>query len=236
MQNNDEPDVTFVAIRTISGSGIVSVDHNEGFTVSGGSLLILRPNKAQSIRFDGRDWQFCCFEFLVGNAIRLPCNVVLVCEQRPYEEILCEECATLLGSGDAAARGAASSILAMLLHVWLETIQPHGHNLLHWERIEQVKEYMLAHLNETMSVTELARIADLSERRFRDVFRQQTGLSPKQYLNNLRILHAEEYLLKMPYSIKEIAQRLGYTNQFHFNRAFREVHGKSPSAFRAQSG
>lgn len=234
MQNDSEWSETLVALRSIGGSGVVSMDHKDCYAMPADSLLLLHRSKTQSLCLKGEGCQLLCFEFLCGNAGHLAFDTVLSCEKHPSEEALCQECASLLGSSDAGAHGAASSILATLVHLWLQSMQIGGHNLLHWERVERMKAYMLEHLNENLSIASLARIADLSERRFRDVFHQQTGMSPKQYLSNLRIVHSERYLLEMPYSIKEIAQRLGYTNQFHFNRAFREVHGMSPSAFRAQ--
>lgn len=233
MQNDSEWREMVVALRSIDGSGIVSMEQN-CYEMPSDSLLLLHRSNTQSLCLKGEGWQLLCFEFLCGNTGHLPFDTVLPCEKRHNEETLCQECASLLVSGDTGARSAASAILAMLLHLWLQCIQIGGHNMMHWERVERMKAYMLEHLNENLSVASLARIADLSERRFRDVFHQQTGMSPKQYLNNLRIVYSEKYLLEMPYSIKEIAQRLGYTNQFHFNRAFREVHGMSPSTFRAQ--
>ena len=232
----DEPhNPSFVAIRTFSGFGIVSSGPKNNYSVTEGSLLLLRTDGIRSIELAGEDLRVYCFEFLGGQAVHLPLNCVLACKKRPYEEPLYEECTTLLKSQSAGTQGAASSIVAMLLQVWLQMCEPSLYKAPHWERIEYIREYIHVHLNENISIPNLARIVDLSERHFRDLFRQQVGLSPKQYLQNLRILRAEKDLLDLSYSIKEISQRLGYSNQFHFNRAFREVHGKSPSAYRTQS-
>ena len=65
------------------------------------------------------------------------------------------------------------------------------------------------------------------------LFKKQLGMNFSVHLEQVRIRHAESYLLGTAATIDEIAQQIGYTNSDSFRRAFRRVRGVSPSVFRA---
>ena len=96
--------------------------------------------------------------------------------------------------------------------------------------------YMTEHLDEPPRVTALARLAALSPAHFGALFKQQTGSSPREYLHLLRIHRACQLLRRTPLSIKEIAARLGYQDQFHFSRQFKAFQGLSPTEYRGSPG
>jgi len=78
----------------------------------------------------------------------------------------------------------------------------------------------------------MANNCGLSERRFREVFSEQVGKSPKCYYEELRMQMAGEYLRNTPLTIGEISEKLGYRNQFYFCRAFTKNFGVNPSNYR----
>jgi AraC-like DNA-binding protein len=67
------------------------------------------------------------------------------------------------------------------------------------------------------------------------VFKNQLGVTPGEYLIRTRIDHAKGLLLMGSESIKEIAYRLGYSDQFVFSRQFKLRTGMSPKEFRRKS-
>lgn len=64
------------------------------------------------------------------------------------------------------------------------------------------------------------------------VFRRQTGLSIHQYLLQLRVRTAAEWLVEGNSDLAELAQSLGFADHSHFTNTFRRIHGMTPSAFR----
>lgn len=82
------------------------------------------------------------------------------------------------------------------------------------------------------SVKELASLANLSEKRFISTFKNTVGLSPGQYINRLRMRKAVELIGNTDKKISEIAQILGYADQYAFSKAFRRTFGESPTEFR----
>jgi len=95
--------------------------------------------------------------------------------------------------------------------------------------------YMSEKLHEPLRMLELARLANLSPDYFSEIFKQQTGTSPRDYLHLLRIHRACQLLTQSDLSVKEIASQLGYQDPFHFSRQFKAFQGLSPRAYRASS-
>ena len=86
--------------------------------------------------------------------------------------------------------------------------------------------------NSTLTILELAERAHISEVYFRRLFHNHFGISPKQYIKNLRMNRAKELLKNSFVSISSIAEQSGYGNIYHFCRDFKASVGCTPSDFR----
>ncbi len=95
--------------------------------------------------------------------------------------------------------------------------------------------YMHENIGRKLSLEELARAASLSRARYHQLFRIQTGETPIEYFNQLRIRKACSVLLSSDDTIESIALGLGFSSAFYFSRVFRQTMGVSPSVYRAQS-
>ena len=99
-------------------------------------------------------------------------------------------------------------------------------------KIKQAKDYIHAHLNEKLSLEEIAATIGMSQYHFCRVFKETTGLTAWQYVIKKRIELAKR-LLKIPQlSIVEISDRLGYSTPAQFTNFFRKHMGISPSKYR----
>lgn len=81
----------------------------------------------------------------------------------------------------------------------------------------------------------LARELGVSYSWFRSTFAAHTGLSPHQYLLELRILRARNLLAETELSIKEIALQTGFEDEHYFSRLFRKKLNLPPSQWRNRS-
>ena len=86
------------------------------------------------------------------------------------------------------------------------------------------------------TVAELARLCGISSRHLHRQFLALTGKTISKYIENFWIEQAKELLVQHDLSIKEIAQRCGFSHANSFSRAFRRVSGLSPQKFRQRAG
>lgn len=101
------------------------------------------------------------------------------------------------------------------------------------ERVRLALERMEAEFGSAaLSVEELARAVHLTAVRFRQLFRAETGESPKQFLQALRLRHAVRRLAHTTESVKEVAARCGFASDHYFHLAFRRKFGCTPSQYR----
>ncbi len=101
-----------------------------------------------------------------------------------------------------------------------------------FQKIGRCIEFMSEHLGKPIRVAQLATAANLSPAHFAAVFKEQTGSTPREYLHLLRMHRARQWLTLTRMSLKEIAGKLGYQDQFHFSRKFKNFAGVSPSQYR----
>jgi len=99
-------------------------------------------------------------------------------------------------------------------------------------RLRRAIEFMYLHSAEELSLSEIAREAFLSAYHFARLFKRITGLTPHNYLANIRIEQARHLLGTSDLSINAIATRVGYESQSHFAKLFRAATGLTPKEFR----
>lgn len=88
--------------------------------------------------------------------------------------------------------------------------------------------------NTLLRIADLAQTAGLGLSRFRALFQSQVGLAPKVYLDNQRLMKAEDLLFNSKHPIKTIAQLAGFPCLRHFLARFKARHGVSPQTWRNQ--
>ncbi|QBD77585.1 AraC family transcriptional regulator [Ktedonosporobacter rubrisoli] len=94
-----------------------------------------------------------------------------------------------------------------------------------------VVEYIHTHLDQALTLKELATIVGMSSYHFAHSFKQALGISPHQYILRLRIEYAKMMLLKGEVPLSEIVMHLGFADQSHFTRSFKRVVGIPPRMF-----
>ncbi|WP_017652497.1 AraC family transcriptional regulator [Fortiea contorta] len=99
--------------------------------------------------------------------------------------------------------------------------------------LNRVLQYIHAHLDQDLTLAELAAIAQLSPNYFAMQFKQSTNMAPHQYVLRQRIATAKTLLLN-GHKIAEVAYQLGFAHQSHFNRHFKRLLGCTPKQFLAQ--
>jgi AraC family transcriptional regulator len=101
-------------------------------------------------------------------------------------------------------------------------------------KLQQVVDYIHAHLDRDLSLKELAAVVQMSAHYFSQLFKQSTGITPHQYVIHCRIERAKELLMQGKLTIADVAKVVGFVDQSHFHRHFKRLVGITPKAFLQQ--
>ncbi len=101
-------------------------------------------------------------------------------------------------------------------------------------RLKSVLSHIRDHYQNTMSLEELAAIAQMSPKYFCRAFSQMTGRTPVEYLNYYRIEQAGEQLVMTENSVTEIALNCGFHDMSYFSKTFTRYKGVSPRTYRKE--
>ena len=98
--------------------------------------------------------------------------------------------------------------------------------------IKEALNYIEQNFQNDISVENIASFCGLNRTYFWRIFKETVGKSPQQFLLSYRMAKAAELLKLTELSISDIGNAVGYPNQLHFSRAFKNVYGVSPREWR----
>ena len=102
------------------------------------------------------------------------------------------------------------------------------------ERLTRVQDYIEAHLDDRLTLTELAGVACLSPYHFSRSFKEATGVGLHHYVMQRRLEQAKTLLRRTNQPLALIALDAGFADQSHLNSVFRREIGVTPGQFRAE--
>jgi AraC-like DNA-binding protein len=138
---------------------------------------------------------------------------------------------------------AADIGLDMFLHarvyelLWLYLSQLSGNKdneyiQLYLKRMQQVRDYILLHLDQDLGTSFLSRKFAISATTLKRQFKLQFGLTIRDFIVSSRLDAAKDLLMQTTLSIHSIGAKVGYLEFSSFTRAFTRHHGKPPTHFR----
>jgi AraC-like DNA-binding protein len=98
--------------------------------------------------------------------------------------------------------------------------------------VEQAIDYIKNNYHKKVTLSELANQVNYSQFHFIRIFQKETGKTPFEYLTDIRVNKAKEFLSTTNQSITEICLQCGLQNSSHFANFFKSHTGVSPSEFR----
>ena len=140
----------------------------------------------------------------------------------------------IAGCGDMPAK--EWRICAQLYELFAELdaargpAQGHGGNY-----VGQAVNYIESNYSQPMRVQDIAAGLGLNRSYFCRLFRQQTGLSPQEYIVSCRLAKAAQFMTEHGMSQEEAARQAGYPDVFSFSRMFRRKYGMPPGRYAARA-
>ncbi len=102
--------------------------------------------------------------------------------------------------------------------------------------LQSALAYTLAHLSESITVSDVAQAVSVSERTLARRFAEEISMTWSHYVRRARLIRAMELLADADPSILDIAYAVGFTSISAFNHAFRDFTGETPSSYRKRFG
>ncbi len=98
--------------------------------------------------------------------------------------------------------------------------------------IAQIKDYIISHLDEKITVSDIAQELSINPVYCGALFKENTGDTILSYINKLKINKAKTLLRQNDLSMNDIAIAIGLDNQYYFSKLFKEIQGVTPSKYR----
>lgn len=102
-------------------------------------------------------------------------------------------------------------------------------------RIGKAIHFIETNFHNSIYIQQLAELSYMSVRNFQRIFKDATGLSPNDYLLELRIQYASKLLTETDSAIYDVSEQAGITDWFYFSKAFKRKFGVSPLKYRKQN-
>lgn len=104
------------------------------------------------------------------------------------------------------------------------------------EAVKRIEEYLTLHCGDgDLSLGEVAERFSFSQSYITRLFKAETGITPIQFVDELRMKKAVELLSRHSLTIEQISEAIGYKNQFYFTKRFKMHYGVPPSKYKKKA-
>lgn len=231
----------------ISGKGTLLVDETPELTreykLQGGMGFLIEPERVNTYFADREDpWEYTWAEFsglkakeVLDTAGLSTESPVFVPDSPRTAAILKEELLHL------ASSPSGTSSLHLIGHLYLImdailTGSSSRNRTQNGKRSQFYADEAITFISQNyalpITVEDMAQRLNLDRSYFGKVFKETIGQAPQEFLIRYRMSKAAELLKTTELPIKDISIQTGYPNQLHFSRAFKNVYGTSPRAYR----
>jgi AraC-like DNA-binding protein len=143
------------------------------------------------------------------------------------ERLVCFHRAVAEGASMLSVESKLIDAIAHLIRRYADEGRSRSRGLSERSAVRRAREYIDAHYDADVSLSELAALVDLSTFYFARAFQKDVGLPPHAYLETVRIKCARELLLRgVP--ITDVSAAVGYGDQSHFTHRFKRLLGMTP--------
>ncbi|MBB6520238.1 AraC family transcriptional regulator [Pseudoteredinibacter isoporae] len=212
-------------VLPVDGELSISVDGKEGAVFSE-QLAVVAAGKDHGFSSSNQNVFVVADipEALAPNLEKLPAFITLDPILSQYVSFLHQHI-----KSDAFGKNSERQMLLLLIQLLQERF---GKELRLDRRIESARAYLDQHFKETISLPQLASIANLSPRQLSKLFLHELGMTPSQYVIEKRMQKAWHLLECSTLNVQQVAEHVGYSNLSSFSDRFRKHFNKPPSYFR----
>ncbi len=118
------------------------------------------------------------------------------------------------------------------LEAFIEKLQIQLDEYKNKQKMEEALEYVRENYNKDFNMAVVSNKVSMNYSLFSIGFKEYTGTNFVNYLKQIRMEKAKEYLESTELRVAEISQSVGYENEKHFMKTFKALYGVSPTEYR----
>jgi len=223
--------------HTFAGRGQVELEGKTHFVLPGQTMLLFTPHDNRYRLVDDDPWDFFWVGMTGAELMRMWRSAVtrlgpVVTLPPMLQQQAAQVCTAILDQeleGVGHASSLAYGLAARLCDEAYPLFESHKTRPI---EVQRAIDYLRAHLQEAVTVEQLAEVAGYSKWHFARVFMRSEGLAPSEFIARQRMKEAAAMLQKSNEPIKTIAFRCGFEDPNYFAKVFRRTFHVSPSVFR----
>lgn len=100
------------------------------------------------------------------------------------------------------------------------------------QRLYRIVKYIYMNYDKNITLRDVAELEHLSHYYVSHLVKDSTGLSFQNFLNYIRVEHAEEHLVEGALTLTQISSICGFSSPAYFNKCFKKWHGVTPTVYR----
>ena len=230
----------------LEGAKHVSVNKDTRFTYNPNEFILLPPNS--SIHMD-IDVHTKALVFEINDSLLKKVNEKISVGLNTDYETLKEDC-FFLGNVDGELGNCLNRLISatiifdknkeFLIDLYAQELV---YNLVQIKGIQQIinleqdnpihkaLKYIQENVKQPINISQLAYSVNMSETNFCNSFKKVMGVTPKEYITNLKLAHAKDMLKNQ--NVTEVAFDLGYENISHFIELFKNRYGTTPKQYKS---
>lgn len=234
----------------ISGTGTLFAQNTKGesqvYQIKSGQGFLLFPNQVCTYIADNHlPWEYVWLEFDGLRAKEMVALTGLTADQPVYKARQKDIAETMKSEMLYIVNHKEESPFHLIGHLYLfidsfvrssALTQINKGNSLRDFYMKEAVSFIEQNFQNDISVEDIAAVCGLNRSYFGKIFHENMGKSPQEFLISYRMSKATVLLKLTDLSIADIGNAVGYPNQLHFSRAFKNVYGVSPRQWRYEHG
>lgn len=239
----------FLFHYVISGTGELRADDSKGITrvyqIKSGQGFMIFPGQVTTYTADQNlPWEYVWLEF-DGLRVKEAVEIAGISMDHPVyhakfkdlREEMMKEMMYIIHNKSAAPFHLIGHLYLFMDYMTRSAALPNvpkGSKLQDFY-VKEALSFIEQNFQNDISVEDIASTCGLNRSYFGKIFKNAVGKSPQEFLLNYRMIKACELLKLTQLSIRDISSAVGYDNQLHFSRAFKNIYGISPRDWRKQN-
>lgn len=233
----------------ISGTGTLMADNSAGETITyqvkSGQGFMLFPGQINTYIADTDfPWEYTWVEFDGLRAKEIVETAGLSQDHPVYHSHSADLRQKMMEEMLYISHNSQESPFHLIGHTWLfldyfmrsaETVRMKQDGSIRDFYIKEALSFIEQNFQNDISIEDIAACCGLNRSYFGKIFHDTIGRSPQEFLISYRMTKAAELLKITALSIADIGNAVGYPNQLHFSRAFKNIYGISPRNWRMKN-